>query len=381
MNILIVDDEPRSRKGLCRMLEERISGLVWTASSGKEALALVESQLPHGLLVDINMPGMDGLEMISRLREKHPHLPVLIVTGYNDFSYAKRAVDLGVLGFLLKPIAPEELDDGLDRIARFISAAKRSEPIEEWSRRELSDNLQIHRRQFFSDLLSGQIHGRDLIMHLKALELDSFYSGWLLLSRYQPPLPQDLRQGFSGNYSDGSCILETLVEGFTVALMVGPSMDDLSRDDALSAWEATRGNEYRRQESHLLTVSLGWEGLNVYREQLMGEFGTPRSPLIRAAENLVEKHYGDGSFSLRMASDLLQISSSHLSREFKKSMGRSFTEYLTDHRIRAAAEDLERADPAVKIYEIAEQNGFKNQYYFSRVFRDVTGLSPKEYRS
>lgn len=111
MNILIVDDEKIFRDYLRQALDWdrygfRIGG---EAKNGAEALAMAEEQRFDLALVDINMPIMDGLALTEKLKEKHPGIDVIVVTGHNEFEYARTAMRLGVEDYILKPFSQDEL--------------------------------------------------------------------------------------------------------------------------------------------------------------------------------------------------------------------------------------------------------------------------------
>jgi two-component system response regulator YesN len=111
IKMLIVDDEPIIIRGLRETIPWDTIGVevVGEASDGAEALELID-QLPVDLvLTDINMDGMDGLTLSKTLREKYPHIRIIILSGYDDFEYARRAIRIGVEDFLLKPVDIDEL--------------------------------------------------------------------------------------------------------------------------------------------------------------------------------------------------------------------------------------------------------------------------------
>jgi len=87
-----------------------------TAADGEEAVELVERHLPDLLITDIKMPVLGGLELVERLRRTNPELRILIVSGYSEFEYAQRAIELGVDDYVLKPIDVEKLREILRRI-------------------------------------------------------------------------------------------------------------------------------------------------------------------------------------------------------------------------------------------------------------------------
>lgn len=111
--ILIVDDEPRTRQGLKKMLEAWGAGScrLVTADSGHAALQLLEAEAVDLMITDIRMPQISGLNLADRLREKaEAHRPsVILISGYAEFEYAREAIELGVVSYLLKPIAKGKL--------------------------------------------------------------------------------------------------------------------------------------------------------------------------------------------------------------------------------------------------------------------------------
>lgn len=111
--VLIADDEPKIRKGLKKMLESFNLNLEIDADSedGEMALDSARKQRPHILLVDINMPFLDGLGLIEKIHDFLPDSIVIIITGYDEFHYAQRAIKLKVFDYLLKPVNSQELKE------------------------------------------------------------------------------------------------------------------------------------------------------------------------------------------------------------------------------------------------------------------------------
>lgn len=113
---LIVDDEENARLYLAKMIAVSFAQMeVQFASTPAEALFVLEKFKPDILLMDIEMPGMSGLEMLQELREKHPTLPVIIVSAYYEFEYIKKALRLNVIDYLNKPVNPDELELAINK--------------------------------------------------------------------------------------------------------------------------------------------------------------------------------------------------------------------------------------------------------------------------
>ena len=116
---LIVEDEDLMRE----YLENNLSAICteWyaadTAADGQEAIEKIKSSHFDGIITDVRMPVMDGLAMSKVIREELPRIPILIVSGYNEFDYARKAVRLNIFDYLLKPIDEQELSAALSAMA------------------------------------------------------------------------------------------------------------------------------------------------------------------------------------------------------------------------------------------------------------------------
>lgn len=107
--VLVVDDDPVVAKSFDRVLSGKGYAVI-TARDGTEALQKLASEHYDAVFTDIRMPGMDGFEVAKRIKETQPWLPVVIVTGYGSPESKARAKELGVAGFLDKPLSPEMIE-------------------------------------------------------------------------------------------------------------------------------------------------------------------------------------------------------------------------------------------------------------------------------
>jgi DNA-binding NarL/FixJ family response regulator len=117
IKVLLADDHSIVRAGLRRIVEE--SGdmvVVAEAADGREAIRQVEENRPDVAVIDISMPGLDGLEVINRLHRRYPDLPVLVLTMHEEGQYVVRAVEAGAMGYVTKQSAPEQLVTAIRRV-------------------------------------------------------------------------------------------------------------------------------------------------------------------------------------------------------------------------------------------------------------------------
>lgn len=133
VKMLIVDDEAVICEGLRYTIDWTKLGVevVGEAYDGKEALALIEEHGVQLVLSDIRMDGMDGLELAKQLRQRHPAVQVVMISGYEDFEYARQAIRLGVGDYLLKPVDIEELSAVVNKIVAGIRSADKEEKARE----------------------------------------------------------------------------------------------------------------------------------------------------------------------------------------------------------------------------------------------------------
>ena len=116
--IMLVDDEEEVRTSIVRKGDWQDAGfeVIGDAENGKEALEKIEQNEPDVVLTDIRMPYMDGLEMAENIRQRYPSIKIVIFSGFDEFEYAKKAIKLNVIEYILKPVNVEELTAILKKI-------------------------------------------------------------------------------------------------------------------------------------------------------------------------------------------------------------------------------------------------------------------------
>jgi len=171
IRVLIAEDEELIREGLRCQLPWRSLGLqvVGLAANGLEAVRLCRELKPRILLTDIRMPLLGGLELIQQVRELDPRIVSIIISGYDDFSYAQQAIALGVSHYFLKPLELEQIEDKLREIAGRLRLEGRQSRQRAVRDRLLAAVLPFVRRQYFLELIYGPYESREVRESLSGL--------------------------------------------------------------------------------------------------------------------------------------------------------------------------------------------------------------------
>ncbi len=130
--ILIIDDE-RDERNVIRFLLNKYNFqlVIDEASNGKEALSLLETQHVDILFTDVKMPFVDGIELATRARELYPNLHIIFFSGHDDFYYAKKALSLRAVDYILKPVKPEEFQNTLSTVLQNIKQEEKEHELRE----------------------------------------------------------------------------------------------------------------------------------------------------------------------------------------------------------------------------------------------------------
>lgn len=192
--VFLVEDEITTREGIRDNVDWRASGfeLCGEASDGEIALSQIEATQPDVLITDIKMPFMDGLQLCKIIREHMSWMKIIIISGYNEFSYAQQAIQLGVTEYLLKPVSVQDLQAVLAKVAVALDQEKSERAYLKRLRSQVEDNLVLLREKFLLRLVTGGESSSSAFEQSQQFGLDvlaPFYQVILLRVRPAPGEP------------------------------------------------------------------------------------------------------------------------------------------------------------------------------------------------
>lgn len=490
MKCIIADDEHLVRFSIQDMLEElAVRGIVWfdeirQTADGEELLRMVEDCQPELVFVDIHMPKLNGLDAMECGRHLSPDTQWVILTGYAEFEYAKRAVALGALEYLLKPASAADVERVVSLVLSRITDKRAMEQVSLEHRilgilqdtfSEGSD-ADISERRLFSgevividshlSLRDGYAFQHEMIKDLKLWMREHLESGVIAgsavlddgnvicvlssgdresllrnrnrVSEYiagyfgqtagqKEDIPFSVCTQFPAAESRSSltvllrelqsisadaCIrivqglgrivpearLAAVKEAYIEFYDLLTVIDKIIRDQEIQPAKVLswlRQNQDQIEElwkdtgiSRFFSARIGVDTADrdsvsfsdciacmIDRISSKGE-RSKRTPLVADALELLATHYTE-EIGLAQVADMMDITPNYLSSEFHKTMGETFTHYLTRLRMEKAAELLRTQRYTVK--EVASMVGYGSSRHFGKVFKRYSGHVPTEF--
>ncbi len=508
MRLVIIEDEIRTLEGIRRLIHKVKPDyeIVATAPNGCEGLEVIRQQQPDFIITDIRMPEMDGLEMLTQLHETGTPVKAIVLSAYSEFQYARKAIQLGVTEYILKPVAVGDLTQALKRVEVQVEEQKKQsgQPEALQSLEYIYQGILIKNIEINEEVIRfiKQVHGveagaesilvsiylgeqyeakksrmkkqirslleRDHWSDFQIISMTQERSIVIVLRQYEDRSGTEryIRQVLMGElereseraigvgmtacasldqmeevfyrlqeYMDWSLVLGRQVvivwpkilqvqtkplsypieaERQMKAALCGGGADRCREEMERFQVYFRDGNIYRPKEVKESYIRFLWSMINVSKElgneqtgqiqqqelldQIMSaityeeltraadqvlalllcrEEKESDNYLIRRTKSLIHEYYQEG-ITLDEIAGRLQITPEYLGTLFHRSTGQNFTAYIKEYRITEAKKLL--LGSGLKQYEIAEKVGYMDPKYFSRVFREVTGELPAEYR-
>ncbi|WAA12528.1 response regulator [Fervidibacillus halotolerans] len=470
LKILLVDDEMIERKAMKKIIESHFGkGIVCgEAANGRQAIQMAEELHPNVILMDVKMPGINGLEAIEIIRKKYPEMKFIMVSAYDSFDYAKRAMKEGVKEYILKPASKEETIEALLKVYQEIVQEEKQLEKERESKIiaekhflhklmdfDFSEELEKIKLELFPDMQAAffmviefendedqmtiskkinewsegsfiqdekndqQIYFITNKNEVEKAELLTFARKLFLLGKGRKwigvgypyfrleEMPKSFKEarialsqmkenpigsyGFPNLTSKHSKvnfekIIDALLQNETYMVMdfIQQIFKIEEKNEILQELYFSIRNQLREkgieleqiQIKNILSLDDWQEFINLCSLQARQFFSL--QGYVDKAKKYIQNRFND-SISLEEVAEHVKLSTPYFAKLFKEETGKTYTDYLTELRMRRAKELLLNTDLTFK--EISFQVGYRDPNYFSRVFKKYFNLSPREYQS
>ena len=157
LKVFLVEDEVVVREGIKNNIHWEEEGFQFAgeASDGELAYPLIQKNRPDILITDIKMPFMDGLELSRLVKQEMPDVKIIILSGYDEFEYAKEGISIGITDYLVKPISGNQLLEAVKKVGRLVEEEQQQRRFLATFEQERLENTQLARQKFFRSLVSG----------------------------------------------------------------------------------------------------------------------------------------------------------------------------------------------------------------------------------
>ena len=214
-SVFAVDDEPIVLEGIRSKIDWEGSSFTFAgeATDGEIALSMIHELKPDILITDIKMPFMDGLQLAEAIKRTQPWIKIIILSGHDEFDYAKKAISIGIEEYLLKPFTPEELLASLKKAALEIDKERKQLSDISKLKEELKSSTTLIKKEFLNNLVHGAADTNTVMQ--KCAEL-----GISLISRYYKVLISRIesRSGNTQNQQEACSLLNSYSEAINQAV-------------------------------------------------------------------------------------------------------------------------------------------------------------------
>ena len=418
--VLLVDDEYMITEGLKRLIpfEKWDMEVVATANHADDALDYVREHPVDIVISDVNMPGKTGLEMIGEMKELLPEAYYILLSGYQEFEYVKKAMNLNVVDYLVKPVDKVELEHLLEKIVTQLREKVQEPELlsqqldEEAFKTHLTQKenwwIGLSKEKQGDFVIPYYVLGQDwqivladqefeglLVMPFEApyqinfekwkrdVEKALFYGTVNLdqsesLFSYYEPIYRVIIQGNLQQIIEELNLLEKIVLENTPRVSITKQLFTQFVMDVFHLFEHLKADDMTDIVKRIHAIT-NFEDLVAYtKETLTSFFGQYRmNENVVSVLEVIGRDYKK-ELSLKDISKDLFINPVYLGQLIKKETNSTFAELLNKQRIKAAQQLLLSTNDSIE--DICYTVGYSNVGYFYKVFRKLCGKSPKAYR-
>ena len=410
MKVFLVDDEIVIREGIRESFpwEDTPYSLVGEAPDGEMALPIIRDTNPDIVITDIKMPFMDGLELCRELKSQMPWIGIIVLSGYDEFEYARQCIKLGVREYLLKPINSADLREALDKVSAQLKEERKTLEHAASLRARMEDGGKFLKEKLIGSLFSDEAvpkDSHDVIKQLRSMGCPVPAPFYVVIDAAFSPTGTGQEAASLLAESSGGIVNASASRTGTRLLVLGDTADDA--EERAYAFATSLSQELERSECRDIRVGIGeivdnpekiyqsFKSARHIRHLLaerkeeravilgvreMGEVSDEKVPsVISEAKLYMSQNYSNANLMLQDVAKAVNMSKSRFSTVFSQTTGQSFTEYLIYLRLGKAKELLKTSN--LKSSQIATEIGYNDSHYFSYIFKKNVGMTPSDYRS
>lgn len=386
--VLFVDDDAIIRRSIKTKIDWEGNGweLIYVARDAIEALEYIREHQPDIILTDIQMPGMNGIEMAAIVKEYYPFTKFIFVSGYKEFEYAQRVLKLNAVDYLTKPLDAEELVSVLKRAENLYYQEKKVERI-------LKEEYPQIKRNYISKLMRENFQNMDDAF-FRAFDIN-LTNGLGIVGfvnfHYNESLPPEetkqkiekycemLNTSFKGSfffcmenlqifmiYTKCECTEETVL------------FDELSSLEFMFHQFARSQLGSENIEIFLGSVMHSFYELYASYQSALQKINSNVDSLLLDVRHYIEKNFNDCDLTLGKIAEHFKINHCYLTSMYKKKFNINLYDYIIKVRMENAVRLIKNSN--LKSYEIAEATGYKNPQYFSLSFKKYYNCTVTQYR-
>ncbi len=388
LKTLFVDDERLIREGISNLIDWKlITGQeLMLAENGDAALEYLENNDCDIVITDIYMQDINGIELAKCIKEKWPSVIVILLSAYEDFEYAQKAIEVGVFKYLLKPVIPEELEEAVQEAILQVQINLEMQNRIDHSQKILEDYKRELERNLWKDLLYGNIRNLDEITErVKKINMQNVSS-----IIYTVVYEASDESAFFRHQEELERIIESCFHGYIAVIFMGNQMVIILNEKNLKstlyafrdlAKEILNVNLFMGEGSSIndllmLQSSVEFAKYSIQKEK--EDSKDSATQIVLESIKMIQEGINNVDFSINTIAKSLYLTPAYFSRIFKKKMGMTCIDFIKNYRINLAKELLQNTD--LSIQQISEKTGYATVYYFSQQFKQATGESPGNFR-
>ena len=393
--VLLVDDEFYYRESLKNTIPWESCGcsICGEANNGVSGIEKAKELKPNIILTDVSMPFMNGLQMIEEIQKELPDVIFAVITGYGEFEYAKRGIELGIKYYIVKPVDDKELLNCVGQMVKELEdrQEKKNEytSLRFWADKNAGDN----QRKFLEILLTGDetITAERFFYECENLQLPIQNGGYAVCCiRAEVGYPINLttqqletrihnmlaEEGTTQKY-----VLYCGIKGIYILFydMVAHEWDEISMRALIQRLQL----KCMREMACTVVAGVGSYCLE-YTELSQSCTEAENSMIVITSSELImrmlqyiHENYADPDLTLHKISEALYSNYSYLSAQFAKEIGMSANQYISRFRMTKAANDLRNGKD--NMVQIACDVGYTDVKYFYRCFKKEFDITPNQY--